>query len=120
MVRDLAKTQGVEIRLYNVIYKAIEDIEAALSGMLEPEFEEVVTGQAQVREVYKISKIGTVAGAYVTDGTIIRNSGMRVLREGIVIFEGKMSSLKRFKDDVKEVRQGYECGISVKTLTILK
>ncbi len=120
MVRDLAKTQGVEIRLYNVIYKAIEDIEAALSGMLEPEFEEVVTGQAQVREVYKISKIGTVAGSYVTDGTIIRNSGMRVLREGIVIFEGKMSSLKRFKDDVKEVRQGYECGISVENFNDIK
>lgn len=120
MVRDLAKTQGVEIRLYNVIYKAIEDIEAALSGMLEPEFEEVVTGQAQVREVYKISKIGTVAGSYVTDGTIIRNSGMRVLREGIVIFEGKMSSLKRFKDDVKEVRQGYECGISIENFNDIK
>lgn len=120
MVRDLAKSQGVEIRLYNVIYKAIEDIEAALSGMLEPEFEEVVTGQAQVREVYKISKIGTVAGSYVTDGTIIRNSGMRVLREGIVIFEGKMSSLKRFKDDVKEVRQGYECGISIENFNDIK
>ncbi|MDD2574892.1 MAG: translation initiation factor IF-2 [Acholeplasmataceae bacterium] len=120
MVRDLAKSQGVEIRLYNVIYKAIEDIEAALSGMLAPEFEEVVTGQAEVREIYKISKIGTVAGSYVTDGSIIRNSGIRVLREGIVIFEGKMSSLKRFKDDVKEVRQGYECGISVENFNDIK
>ncbi len=88
--------------------------------MLAPEFEEVVSGQAVVREVYKISKIGTVAGSYVTDGTIIRNSGIRVLREGIVIFEGKMSSLKRFKDDVKEVRQGYECGISVENFNDIK
>lgn len=120
MVRDMAKSQGVEIRLYTVIYKAIEDIEAALKGMLAPEYEEVVTGQAEVREIYKISRIGTVAGCYVTDGTIMRNSGVRVLRDGIVIYEGKLESLKRFKDDAREVRQGYECGMSIENFNDIK
>jgi translation initiation factor IF-2 len=119
-VRDLAKEKGVDIRLYNIIYKALEEIEAALSGMLDPEFEEVVTGQAEVRDTFKISKVGTVAGCYVTDGTIERNSLVRILRQGVVIFEGKMSSLKRFKDDVKMVREGYECGIMIEKFNDIK
>lgn len=120
VVREFAKGQGVEIRLYNIIYKAIEDIEAALTGMLAPEYEEVVTGQAEVRSVFKISKIGAVAGCYVTDGVIERNSLVRIIRDGIVIYEGKMASLKRFKDDVKEVKAGYECGISIENYNDIK
>lgn len=119
-VRETASQQGVEIRLYNIIYKAIEDIEAALTGMLAPEFEEVVTGQAVVRDVFKISKVGTIAGCYVTDGVIERNSLVRIIRDGIVVYEGKMASLKRFKDDAKEVKQGYECGISIENFNDLK
>jgi translation initiation factor IF-2 len=119
-VRDVAKEKGVDIRLYNIIYKALEEIEAALTGMLDPEFEEVVTGQAEVRDTFKISKVGTVAGCYVTDGTIERNSLVRILRQGVVVFEGKMSSLKRFKDDVKEVREGYECGIMIEKFNDIK
>jgi translation initiation factor IF-2 len=120
VVREFAKTQGVEIRLYNIIYKAIEDIEAALTGMLAPEYEEVVTGQAEVRSVFKISKVGAVAGCYVTDGVIERNSLVRIIRDGIVVYEGKMASLKRFKDDAKEVKAGYECGISIENFNDIK
>ena len=120
MVRDMAKSMGIEIRLYTVIYQAIEDIEAALKGMLEPEYEEVVIGQAVIREIFKISRIGTIAGCYVTDGSIKRNSGVRVLRDGVVIYQGKLASLKRFKDDVREVAQGYECGMSVENYNDLK
>jgi translation initiation factor IF-2 len=119
-VRQLAKDKGVDIRLYNIIYKALEEIEAALTGMLDPEFEEVVTGQVEVRDTFKISKVGTVAGCYVTDGTIERNSLVRILRQGVVVFEGKMSSLKRFKDDVKVVREGYECGIMIEKFNDIK
>lgn len=119
-VRDFAKEKGVDIRLYNIIYKALDEIEAALTGMLDPEFEEVVTGQAEVRDTFKISKIGTIAGCYVTSGTIERNSLVRILRQGVVVFEGKMSSLKRFKDDVKEVREGYECGIMIEKFNDIK
>ncbi len=119
-VRDTAKEKGVDIRLYNIIYKALEEVEAALTGMLDPEFEEVVTGQAVVRQTFKISKVGTIGGCYVTDGTIERNSLVRVLREGIVIFEGKMATLKRFKDDVKEVREGFECGIMIEKYNDIK
>jgi translation initiation factor IF-2 len=119
-VRDLASEKGIDIRLYNIIYKAIEEIEAALKGMLDPEYEEVVTGQAEVRETFKISKVGTVAGCYVTDGTIERNSLVRILREGVVVFEGKMVSLKRYKDDVKVVKEGYECGIMIEKFNDIK
>lgn len=119
-VREAAKEKGVDIRLYNIIYKALEEIEAALTGMLDPEFEEVVTGQALVRQTFKISKVGTVAGCYVTDGTIERNSLVRILRNGIVVFEGQMSTLKRFKDDVKEVKEGYECGIMIDKFNDIK
>ena len=119
-VRQEAQTKGVEIRLYNIIYKVIEEIEAACKGLLDPEFEEVVTGQAEVRSVFKISKVGTIAGCYVTDGVIERNSLVRILRDGVVIFEGKMASLRRFKDDVKEVKYGFECGIGIENYNDIK
>jgi translation initiation factor IF-2 len=119
-VKLVADQQGVEIRLYNIIYRIQEDIEAALKGMLEPTFEEIVTGQAEVRETFKISRIGTIAGCYVTDGIIKRDALVRVIREGIVVYEGKLASLKRFKDDAKEVRQGFECGLSIENFNDLK
>ncbi|MFK5883571.1 MAG: translation initiation factor IF-2 [Candidatus Izemoplasma sp.] len=119
-VRDTAKTKGVDLRLYNIIYKVLDEIELAMTGMLDPEFEEVVTGQASVRETFKISKVGTIAGCMVSDGTIERNSLVRILRDGVVVYEGKMSSLKRFKDDVKEVKEGYECGIMIEKFNDLK
>ena len=112
-VRDIAVQEGVEIRLYNIIYRVAEDIEQALKGMLEPTFEEVVTGQVEVRDIFKASKIGTIAGCYVTDGLIKRDGLVRLIRDGIVVYEGKLASLKRFKDDVREVKQGYECGLSI-------
>ncbi len=112
-VRQLSNDKGIEIRLYSVIYKVQEDIIAALEGMLEPELEEKVIGQAVVREIFKISKIGTIAGCFVTDGIIERDSLVRVIRESIVVYEGKLASLKRFKDDAKTVRAGYECGLSI-------
>ncbi len=119
-VRQEAATKGVEIRLYNIIYKVIEDIEAACNGLLDPEYEEVVTGQAEVRSTFKISKVGTIAGCYVTDGVIERNSLVRILRDGVVVFEGKMASLRRFKDDVKEVKYGFECGIGIENFNDIK
>lgn len=119
-VRDAAKDQGVDIRLYNIIYKALEEVELALTGMLDPEFEEVVTGQAVVRDTFKISKVGTIAGCYVTNGTIERDSLVRILRDGIVVYEGQMASLKRFKDDVKVVREGFECGIMIEKFNDIK
>ena len=119
-VRQEAATKGVEIRLYNIIYKVIEDIEAACKGLLDPEYEEVVTGSAEVRSTFKISKVGTIAGCYVTDGVIERNSLVRILRDGVVVFEGKMASLKRFKDDVKEVKYGFECGIGIENFNDIK
>jgi translation initiation factor IF-2 len=119
-VKRVADAEGVEIRLYSIIYRIQEDIEAALKGMLEPEFEEIVTGQAEVRETYKISRIGTIAGCMVTDGVIKRDALVRVLRDGIVIYEGKLASLKRFKDDAKEVRNGFECGLSIENFNDIK
>jgi translation initiation factor IF-2 len=119
-VKTLADTQGVEIRLYSIIYRVQEDIEAALKGMLAPKFEEIVIGQAEVRETFKVSKIGTIAGCIVTDGSIIRDALVRVLRDGIVVYEGKLASLKRFKDDAKEVRQGFECGLSIENFNDIK
>ncbi|MFJ7976441.1 translation initiation factor IF-2 [Peribacillus sp. JNUCC 23] len=115
-----AETENVEIRLHRIIYKAIEEIEAAMKGMLDPEFEEKVIGQAEVRTTFKVSKIGTIAGSYVTDGKITRDSSVRLIRQGIVIFEGELDTLKRFKDDVKEVAQNYECGITIKNFNDLK
>ncbi len=106
-----AEKEGVEIKQYSVIYNAIEDVEAAMKGMLDPEFKEVVIGNAEVRQVFKVSNVGTIAGCYVLDGKVTRNAGVRVIRDNVVIHEGKLSSLKRFKDDVKEVAAGYECGL---------
>ncbi len=119
-VREMAKEKGIEIRLYSIIYKVIEEIELAMTGMLDPEFEEQVTGQAEVRDTFKISKVGTIAGCYVTDGFIKRDALVRIIRDGVVAYEGKMASLKRFKDDAKEVRQGFECGIMIENYNDLK
>jgi len=119
-VKQVADQQGVEIRLYNIIYRVAEDIEAALKGMLAPKFEEIVTGEAEVRDIFKVSKIGTIAGCYVTNGLVKRDALVRVLRSGIVVFEGKLASLKRFKDDAKEVKFGYECGLSIENFNDLK
>ncbi|MEJ9210974.1 translation initiation factor IF-2 [Bacillus smithii] len=115
-----AETENVDIRLHRIIYKAIEEIESAMKGMLDPEFEEKIIGQAEVRQTFKVSKIGTIAGSYVTEGKITRDSGVRLIRDGIVIFEGEIDTLKRFKDDVKEVHQGYECGITIKNFNDIK
>lgn len=112
--RRLADAEGVSIRLYDIIYRLIEDIEKALKGMLEPEEQEVILGHAEVRAVFKISKIGNIAGCYVTDGEIRRNAKMRVLRNGEVIHEGWIGSLKHLQEDVREIRQGFECGIAIK------
>jgi len=112
-VRAAAETAGIDMRLHSIIYNAIDEIEAAMKGMLDPVFVEKVTGQLEIRQLFKVSKVGTIGGCYVTEGTVNRNSGVRVIREGIVIFEGNLSSLKRFKDEVREVNAGYECGILV-------
>lgn len=112
--KSTAETENVDIRLHRIIYKVIDEIEAAMKGMLDPEYEEKVIGQVEVRQTFKVSKIGTIAGGYVTEGTITRDSGIRLIRDGVVIFEGEVDVLKRFKDDVKEVSQGYECGITIK------
>lgn len=117
---DLAKKEGVDVRLYRVIYSAIEDIEAAMKGMLEPEYKEVVTGHAEVRATFRVSGVGTVAGCYVTDGKITRNDSVRLIRDGIVVYEGNINSLKRFKDDVREVASGYECGIGLQNFNDIK
>lgn len=119
-VRRKADEEGVEIRLHQVIYKMVEEIEAAMKGMLAPEMEEVVTGQAEIRHIYKASKIGNIAGCYVTDGSIKRDCGIRLIREGIIVYEGKLASLKRFKDDAKEVNQGYECGLTIENYNDIK
>lgn len=119
-VKNYADDNGVEIRLYNIIYRVQEDIEKALKGMLEPTYEEIVTGEAEVRDIFKVSRIGTIAGCYVTDGVVRRDSLVRVIRDGIVIYEGKLGSLKRFKDDAREVRQGFECGLSVENFNDIK
>lgn len=113
MAKDIAEKEEVEIKTYSVIYNAIEDVEAAMKGMLDPVFQEVVIGNAEIRQVFKVSSVGTIAGCYVTNGKVARNAGVRLLRENIVVYEGKLVSLKRFKDDAKEVASGYECGIQL-------
>jgi translation initiation factor IF-2 len=115
-----AEAEEVDIRLHRIIYKAIDEIETAMKGMLDPEYEEKITGQMVVRETFKVSKVGTIAGAYVTEGYIRRDSGVRVIRDGIVIYEGQLASLKRFKDDVKEVKMGYECGAMIEKFNDIK
>ena len=119
-VRSKAEEENVEIRLHNVIYKMVEEIETAMKGMLAPEYHEVVTGQAEIRQVIKASKVGNIAGCYVTDGSIKRNSGIRLIRDGIVVYEGKLASLRRFKDDVKEVNSGFECGLNIENYNDIK
>jgi translation initiation factor IF-2 len=118
--REVAAREEIDIRLYRVIYQAIEDIELAMKGMLAPEFKEVVLGHAEVRNVFKVTGSGTVAGCYVTDGKMMRNQSVRLLRDNVVIFEGKLSSLRRFKDDVREVASGYECGIGLENYNDIK
>lgn len=115
-----AEKEQVDVRLHRVIYKAIEEMEAAMKGLLDPEYEEKVIGQAEVREIFKVSKVGTIAGSYVVDGKITRNSSVRVIRDGVVLFEGELAALKRFKDDVREVDKNYECGITVKDFNNIK
>ena len=115
-----SEKENIEIKTYRIIYDAIEDVKTAMIGMLDPEYKEVVNGKAEVRMTYKISNVGTIAGCYVIDGKIVRNSEVRVIRDGIVIFESTLASLKRFKDDAKEVAKGYECGLSVEKFNDLK
>ena len=111
--RRMAEKLGIEIRLYSIIYDAINEVKDAMSGMLSPEIKEEVTGSCEVRQVFKISKVGTVAGCFVTDGKIMRTSKVRVIRDGIVIYTGALSSLRKVKDDVKEMTKGFECGLSI-------
>lgn len=115
-----AEREQVDIRLHRIIYNVIDEIEAAMQGMLDPEYHEVITGRAEVRQVFKASNIGIIAGSYVVDGKLVRNGSARIIRDGIVILEGKIESLKRFKDDVKEVAQGYECGITISNFSDIK
>ena len=119
-VRKKAQDEGVEIRLHNIIYKAVEEMEAAMKGMLAPVFEEVVIGQAEVRKTYKVSKIGTIAGCMVTEGKIVKECKVRLIRGGIVVYTGKLGSLKRFENDAKEVAEGYECGMTIENFNDIK
>jgi translation initiation factor IF-2 len=119
-VREAAESEGVEIRTYEIIYQVLEDIENAMLGLLTPEYEEVVTGDAEVREIFSVPRIGKIAGCYVTNGVITRNSKVRFLREGTIIWKGAIASLRRFKDDVREVREGFECGIGLTDFQDLK
>ena len=118
--RQIADKEEIDIRTYSIIYDAINDLKDAMEGMLSPELKEEITGTAEIRETFKISKVGTIAGCMVTIGKIFRNSGIRLIREGVVIFTGELDSLKRFKDDVKEVAKGYDCGIQIKNYNDIK
>jgi translation initiation factor IF-2 len=111
--RAMAAAQGVEIRTYEIIYKLIEDIQAAMVGMLAPEYEEILTGETEVREIFRIPRIGAVAGCFVRSGVITRGSKVRFLRDGVIIWKGAITSLRRFKEDVREVHEGFECGIGL-------
>ena len=118
--RAIADKEEIDIRMYSIIYDAINELKDAMEGMLSPVFKEEITGNAEVRETFKISKIGTIAGCMVTTGKIFRNSGIRVIRDGVVVHSGLLTSLKRFKDDVKEVSKGYDCGIQIKNYNDLQ
>ena len=120
IAKDMAEKEDVEIKTYSVIYNAIEDVEAAMKGMLDPVFKEVIIGNAEVRQTFKISDVGTIAGCYVTNGKVARNAGVRVLRDNVVIHDGKLISLKRMKDDAKEVASGYECGVQIENYNDIK
>jgi translation initiation factor IF-2 len=119
-IAEKAKDVGVDIKLYRVIYNAIEDVQAAMKGMLKPKYEEAILGHIEIRQIFKVSNVGTIGGAYVTDGKVLRSSEVRLVRDGIVVHEGKLASLKRFKDDAKEVMTGYECGISIENYNDIK
>lgn len=116
----LAENEKVDIKVYEVIYELIDSVKKAMAGLLEPEFRESLQGTAEVREVFNIPKVGAVAGCYVTDGKIMRNSNVRLLRDNVIVYTGKVSSLKRFKDDAKEVLQGYECGLGLENFNDVK
>ncbi len=118
--RELAEKEAIDIRSYSIIYDAINDVKDAMEGMLSPDLKEEVTGMAEIRETYKISKVGTIAGCMVLSGKIFRNSGVRLIRDGVVIYTGVLDSLKRFKDDVKEVAKGYDCGLQIKNYNEIK
>jgi translation initiation factor IF-2 len=118
--RELAEAENVEIRTYEIIYQIIEDIERAMVGLLAPEYEEVVTGEAEVREIFRVPRVGAIAGCYVRSGVITRGTKVRFLRDGVIIWKGSITSLKRFKDDVREVREGFECGIGLSDFQDLK
>jgi translation initiation factor IF-2 len=118
--RELAEREGVDIRLYRVIYDAIDDVKAALSGMLKPEERESILGEAEVRQTFRVPKLGVIAGCYLTRGTVRRNSQVRLIRDGVVAYEGRVASLRRFKDDVAEVREGFECGIGLENFQDVK
>jgi translation initiation factor IF-2 len=118
--RKLAETEEIQIKLYSIIYKAIEEMRDAMEGLLSAKIEENIVGSAEIRETFKISKIGTIAGCFVTEGKILRSSKVRVLREGIVVYTGLLGSLKRFKDDAKEVLKGYECGLNIEKFNDIK
>ena len=115
-----AEEVKVEIRLHNIIYKVLEEMESAMKGMLAPVYEEVIIGQAEVRQTFKVSKVGTIAGCMVTDGCIRKGCKVRLIRDGIVVYEGNLNSLKRFQNDAKEVASGYECGLTIENFNDIK
>src|SRR5699024_10360358 len=117
---EIASREEIDIRTYSIIYDAIDDLKDAMEGMLSPEMKEEVTGNVEIRETFKISKVGTIAGCMVTDGKIYRKSKVRLIRDGVVIYTGELASLKRFKDDVREVSKGYECGLQIKNYNDIK
>jgi translation initiation factor IF-2 len=119
-VREVAERENVDIRYYNVIYNLIKDIKSAMVGLLEPTYEEVIIGRVDVKEIFSVPKIGTIAGCMVTDGHVLRNSRVRLLRDDVVVYDGKVMSLRRYKDDVKEVQSGYECGIGLENYQDIK
>jgi translation initiation factor IF-2 len=120
VAKSVAETENVDIRMYSVIYSAIDDIEAAMKGMLDPEFEEKVLGHAEIRQIFKASGIGTIGGSHVTEGKITRNAQVRIVRDGRVIYDGTLDTLKRFKEDAREVASGYECGMLFKNYNDIK
>ena len=120
MAKEMAEKEEVEIKQYSIIYQAIEDVESAMKGMLDPKYEEKVIGNAEVRQTFKISNVGTIAGAYVLNGKVERNAGVRVIRDNVVIHDGHLATLRRFKDDVKEVTKGFECGLQIENYNDIK
>lgn len=119
-IKEMAKEYSVDIRLYTIIYKCIEEIELAMKGMLDPEFEEKVLGSAEIRKIFKFSKVGNIAGSYITDGVVKNNANCRLIRDGVIVYDGKIASIQREKDSVKEVKKGYECGITLDNFSDIK